>query len=129
MAALREELGLTSYAARRNLTEEQRAEYQRRMAELDERWPPANLQTYVDHIDYVVNLIGVDHVGIGTDFDGGGGIDGFNDASEAPNVTAELVRRGYSDEDIALIWSGNLLRVLRENERVAAEMQGDSQPH
>jgi microsomal dipeptidase-like Zn-dependent dipeptidase len=96
---------------------------------LDERWPPANVQTYVDHIDYVVQLIGIDFVGIGTDFDGGGGIEGFNDASEAPNVTAELVRRGYSDEDIAKIWSGNILRVLRENERVAAQIQDHGHAH
>jgi membrane dipeptidase len=127
--ALREELGLTSYAAFRDLTEEQRAEYEQRAAELDERWPPANLEDYVDHIDYIVQLIGVDHVGIGTDFDGGGGVEGFNDASEAPNVTVELVRRGYSDEDIAKIWGGNLMRVLRENERVAAEIQGHGEAH
>jgi len=123
MNALREEMGLTSYGAFRDLSDEQRAEYDRRVAELDERWPPADIGTYVDHIDYAVQLIGIEHVGIGTDFDGGGGIEGFNDASESPNVTAELVRRGYSDEDIAKIWSGNLLRVLRENERVAAEIQ------
>ena len=127
--ALREELGLTSFAAFRNLTDEQRAEYEERMAALNEQWPSANLETYVDHIDYVVQLIGVDHVGIGTDFDGGGGIEGFNDASEAPNVTVELVRRGYSDEDIAKIWGGNLMRVLRENERVAAEIQGHGHAH
>jgi membrane dipeptidase len=126
---LREELGLTSYAAFRNLTDDQRTEYEQRTAELDERWPPANLQTYVDHIDYVVQLIGIDHVGIGTDFDGGGGIEGFNDATEAPNVTAELVRRGYSDEDITKIWSGNLLRVLRDNERVATQMQEHGHVH
>jgi microsomal dipeptidase-like Zn-dependent dipeptidase len=77
----------------------------------------------MDHIDYAVKLIGVDHVGIGTDFDGGGGIPGFNDASEAPNVTLELVRRGYSEEDIAKIWGGNLLRAWREAERVAGEAQ------
>jgi membrane dipeptidase len=113
--ALREEMGVTGYRVCQNVSDERRAECERRLAELDERWPPANLQTYVDHIDYAVQLIGVDHVGIGTDFDGGGGIEGFNDASEAPEVTAELVRRGYSDEDIAKIWGGNLMRVLRDN--------------
>ena len=127
--ALREELGLTSFAAFRDLTDEQRADYEERMAELDERWPSANLQTYVDHIDHVAQLIGVDHVGIGTDFDGGGGIDGFNDASESPNVTIELVRRGYSDEDIAKIWGGNLMRVLRDNERVATQLQEHGHAH
>jgi membrane dipeptidase len=126
MTVLREEMGLTTYGAFRNLTDEQRAEYERRVAELDERWPRADIHTYADHIDYLVNLIGIDHVGIGTDFDGGGGVAGFNDASDAPNVTAELVRRGYSDDDIAKIWSGNFLRVLRENESVAGQIQGQA---
>ncbi|MGD2120659.1 MAG: membrane dipeptidase, partial [Gemmatimonadota bacterium] len=84
----------------------------------------ADVKTFVDHIDYVVDLIGIDHVGVGTDFDGGGGVPGFNDASEALNVTTELVRRGYSDEEIKQIWGENLLRVWREVERVAAEIQG-----
>lgn len=122
--ALREEMGLTSREAYRAMTEDQRTEYQARMEEIDSQWPPADVSTFVDHIDYVKNLIGVDHVGIGTDFDGGGGIPGFNDASEAPNVTEELVRRGYSDEEIRKIWGENLLRVWREVERVAAEIQG-----
>ncbi|MFO8174941.1 MAG: dipeptidase [Longimicrobiales bacterium] len=122
--ALREEMGLTNWDAYRGMTEEQRNEYQTRLEELEARWPGADLSSFVDHIDYVKNLIGVDHVGIGTDFDGGGGIDGFGDASEAPNVTEELVRRGYSDEEIKKIWGENLLRVWREVEAVAAEIQG-----
>jgi len=73
----------------------------------------------VDHIDYTVNLIGVEHVGISSDFGGGGGIEGWNDASETPAVTAELVRRGYSANEIQMLWSGNLLRVWREVEEVA----------
>jgi membrane dipeptidase len=127
--ALREEMGVTGHGVCQNVSDERRAECEQRMAQLDVRWPPANLQTYVDHIDHVVQLIGVDHVGIGTDFDGGGGIEGFNDASEAPNVTAELVRRGYSDEDIAKIWGGNLMRVLRDNERVATQLQEHGHAH
>ena len=122
MNALREEMGFSGRGYG-DLTEEQIAEYRARRAELDEQWPGANVQTYVDHIDYVVNLIGIDHVGIGTDFDGGGGITGFNDASEAMNVTAELIRRGYSDDDIRKIWGGNFIRVLREVEAVAAGIQ------
>lgn len=66
----------------------------------------------VDHIDYVVDRIGADHVGIGTDFNHGGGIAGFEEANSAASVTAELVRRGYSDDDINKIWGGNFLRVL-----------------
>ena len=120
---LREEMGLTDRDAYRTMTEDQREAYQERMNEIEAQWPGADLATFVDHIDYVKNLIGVDHVGIGTDFDGGGGIRGFNDASEAPNVTEELVRRGYTDEEIKKIWGENLLRVWREVEAVAAEIQ------
>ena len=76
----------------------------------------------VDHIDYAVALIGIDHVGLSSDFGGGGGIAGWNDATETPNVTAELVARGYSAEEIGKLWSGNLLRVWREAERVAASL-------
>jgi membrane dipeptidase len=83
---------------------------------------PKTVSDLVDHIDYVVDLIGIEYVGISSDFGGGGGIEGWNDATETPNITAELVRRGYNADEIALIWSGNLLRVWREVERVAAEM-------
>ncbi|MFC1660272.1 dipeptidase [Gemmatimonadota bacterium] len=123
MEALREELGFTDRAAMRSMTDEQRAAYRARMEELDAQWPAADVSTMVDHIDYVVSLIGIDHVGIGTDFDGGGGIPGFNDASEALNLTVELVRRGYTEEEIGKIWGGNTLRVWREVEEVAARMQ------
>ena len=74
---------------------------------------------FVDHIDYMVDLIGIDHVGISSDFDGGGGIEGWTDASETPNVTLELVKRGYSEEEIAQLWGGNLLRVLDKVQEVA----------
>jgi membrane dipeptidase len=77
----------------------------------------------VDHIDYVKNKIGIDHVGISSDFDGGGGIEGWKDASETFNVTLELVKRGYTEEEISKIWSGNLLRVLKEVADVASELQ------
>ena len=75
---------------------------------------------FVDHIDYMVDLIGIDHVGISSDFDGGGGITGWNDASETLNVTTELVKRGYSEEEIAKLWGENLLRVLDEVEAVSS---------
>ena len=80
----------------------------------------------IDHIDYIVDRIGIDHVGIGSDFNHGGGIDGFVDASEALNVTIGLVRRGYSQNDVAKIWGGNFLRVLGEAERTAADLAGFS---
>ncbi|MEZ4810969.1 MAG: membrane dipeptidase [Allomuricauda sp.] len=85
--------------------------------------PPAvNVSDFVDHIDYMVKLIGVDHVGISSDFDGGGGIEGWSDASETFNVTLELVKRGYTEEEIAKLWGGNLLRVLDEVQAVAATL-------
>jgi membrane dipeptidase len=88
----------------------------------DRRYPGdvvATVGDFVDHIDYAVKLIGVDHVGIASDFDGGGGVEGWRSADQSLNVTRELVRRGYSEQDIAKLWGGNLLRVLREVERVA----------
>ena len=88
-----------------------------------ERFPQPDVADFVDHIEHAVKLIGIDHVGIGSDFDGGGGVRGFNSAAEAANVTVELLRRGYSEEDIAKIWGGNLLRIWREVEKVAATGQ------
>ena len=73
----------------------------------------------VDHIDYAVKLIGIDHVGIASDFDGGGGIEGWDSAADTVNVTIELVRRGYSEDDIARLWGRNLLRVWAEVEKLA----------
>ena len=85
--------------------------------------PDVNVKDFVDHIDYLVKKIGIDHVGISSDFDGGGGIEGWDDASETFNVTLELVRRGYTEQQIGKLWSGNLLRVLDEVQKVAKEMQ------
>jgi microsomal dipeptidase-like Zn-dependent dipeptidase len=69
--------------------------------------------------------MGIDYVGISSDFDGGGGIEGWKDASETFNVTLELVKRGYTEEAIGKIWSGNLLRVLTEVENIAARLQAE----
>lgn len=82
--------------------------------------PTATISDFADHIDYVVKRIGIDHAGISSDFDGGGGVDGWRSASETFNVTLELVRRGYTETQIEKIWSGNLLRVLEQVERVAS---------
>lgn len=95
-------------------------------AEVISQSPDADVSDFVDHIDYMVELIGLEHVGISSDFDGGGGISGWSDASETFNVTLELVRRGYSEEEIGLLWSGNLLRVLDDVQRVAAEIQAEA---
>ncbi|HET8699742.1 MAG TPA: dipeptidase, partial [Gammaproteobacteria bacterium] len=91
-----------------------RAEYDAGVAEIHKKWPQASVRDLVNHIDYAVRLIGIDHVGISSDFGGGGGVVGWNNASETSNVTAELRARGYSDDDIAKLWGGNFLRVWRE---------------
>lgn len=89
------------------------------LLEAKKQFPPVNVADFVDHIDYMVKLIGIDHVGISSDFDGGGGIEGWNDASETFNVTMELVKRGYNKEQIAKLWGLNLLRVLDEVQKIA----------
>jgi membrane dipeptidase len=116
--AVYQQMGITR--GRGELTPEQRAELRRRMGEIDAQFPPATVQDFVNHIDYAVKLIGIDHVGISSDFDGGGGVAGWRDASETFNVTLELVRRGYSEGDIRKLWGANLLRVWREAEKLAA---------
>jgi membrane dipeptidase len=79
----------------------------------------ATVKDIVDHIDHVVQVIGIDYVGIGTDFDGGGGVDGCRTASDMKNVTIELLRRGYSRKDIEKIWGGNVIRVMKKVEEIA----------
>jgi membrane dipeptidase len=108
--------------------DKQRAAYLERMKDIDAKYPPspATIKHFVDHIDYAVKVAGIDHVGVGTDFDGGGGVPGFNDHSEALNVTVELVRRGYSEKDIQKIWGENLLRVWGDVRRLAGQLQKGS---
>jgi membrane dipeptidase len=119
MARLEEKYGSRSDISDGETRKKWREEY---MA-IRERYPSkrATIKDIVDHIDHVVDLIGVDHVGIGTDFDGGGGVDGCDDVSEMPNITEELIRRGYSEEDIRKIWGGNLMRVFRAVEDAAKQ--------
>ena len=88
---------------------------------------PIGLDEMLDHIDYIVERIGVDHVGIGTDFNHGSGIIGFNDASEALNVTVELLKRGYTEDDIINIWGGNFIRVWRAAEKASETRMLQSQ--
>ncbi len=104
-----------------NLTAEQQKEAGQAWRSINKLFPPvlATVQDVVDHIDHMVKIAGIDHVGIGTDFDGGGGVEGCFDSSELPNITIELVRRGYSEEEIIKIWGGNFLRVFKENEKFA----------
>lgn len=79
----------------------------------------ATVADVVDHIDHIVEVAGIDHVGIGTDFDGGGGVEGCFDVSEMNNITIELVLRGYAKKEIEKIWSGNLMRVMKEVEKTS----------
>jgi membrane dipeptidase len=129
--ALRKEYGLPegrgpgARQAMQALTQEQRTTYRARMADLNVKFPRplVTVQDMVDHIDHIVKVIGIDYVGIGSDFDGGGGVSGWNGADDAFNITLELVKRGYSENDIKKIWGENLLRVWREVERVARDLQ------
>jgi membrane dipeptidase len=134
---LREEIGMQAGGRGRmggppgqTMTPEQQAEaqkrraaYMERMKDVDAMFPPATLKDFADHLDHAAKVAGIDHVGVGTDFDGGGGFQGFNDHSEALNVTIELVRRGYTEQQIGKIWGGNLLRVWREVRKVAQKEQ------
>jgi membrane dipeptidase len=139
VAALRKEFGLPAPGAGPGggggggrggglnaLTVDQRAQFDARMAAIDKKTPAdprATVADFVNHIDYLVKKIGLDHVGISSDFDGGGGVNGWNGAEESFNVTLELVRRGYTEEQIGKMWSGNLLRVMAEVEKVARQIQ------
>ena len=96
------------------------------LEKLKKEFPPVNISDFVDHIDYIKNKIGIDHVGISSDFDGGGGIEGWQDASETFNVTLELVKRGYTEEEISNIWSGNLLRVLDEVQEISSQLKNSN---
>ena len=130
LTALRERYGIgQGRGGFQQLSDSARAAFQRDMQELNRQYPPpprATVADFVNHIDYAVKLIGIDHVGISSDFDGGGGVDGWNNAEETFNVTLELVRRGYTEDQISKLWSGNLLRVMAENEKVAKRLRGTS---
>jgi membrane dipeptidase len=88
---------------------------------VDEKFPQlkATVSDVCDHIDYIVKVAGIDHVGIGTDFDGGGGVTGCENVGQMGNITLELVKRGYSKHQISKIWGGNLMRVMRKVEQLA----------
>ena len=115
-AALREKWGNF-----RNLNEEEMQQAREEYYALDRDYPPklATVSDVVDHIDHIVEVAGINHVGIGTDFDGGGGVQDCYDVSQMGNITRELVRRGYSAKEIEKIWGGNFMRVFREVEQIA----------
>lgn len=123
IAALREEYGLagdyraSAYEGAEALDEERRGRLQDALKLAE---PKATVSDLVDHVDYIARRIGVEHVGIGSDFDHGAGIEGFDSPADAANVTAELLRRGYDREQVAAIWGGNFLRALRAAQAAAA---------
>ncbi|WP_300544367.1 dipeptidase [Maricaulis sp.] len=119
--ALAAELGLDTGEGRNAASEETLAAYREGVAALRERYGDVTLSDFVDHIDHAVEVAGIEHVGIASDFDGGGGVGGWEDASETPAVTGELLRRGYTPEEIEMLWSGNVLRVMREAAAAARE--------
>ena len=113
-------------AAIDSLPPDKGVEFKKRLASIDSMYPAptrATVADFVNHIDYAVKLIGIDHVGISSDFDGGGGVEGWNNAEETFNVTLELVKRGYTGAQINKLWSGNLLRVMEENEKIARKLR------
>ncbi len=135
--AAQENFKLLSRADMMRLPETERADYAAKLRAFREKTnpiirerlkavaPDVNVADFVDHIDYLVKKIGIDHVGISSDFDGGGGVEGWDNAGETFNVTLELVRRGYTKKQIEKIWSGNLLRVLDQVQKIAKKMQAE----
>lgn len=106
-----------------NLTEDEYANATKEWYAIDDQFPMklATVSQLVDHIDHIVKIAGINHVGIGTDFDGGGGLEDCFDVTEMRNITLELVRRGYNKKEIEKIWGGNFMRVFREAEKLASK--------
>jgi membrane dipeptidase len=121
VSILRERLGLDSEAAFATASPGTLAEYGREAARIRERFEDVTLARFLDHVDHAVEVAGIDHVGLSGDFDGGGGVEGWDNAADTPNVTLALLERGYSEEDLAKLWGGNLLRVMREVQAAATE--------
>jgi membrane dipeptidase len=115
MADFLKKYGLENRRAMGSLKPEDRQQARTDYMELNQKFPVqlANVKDAVDHIDHIVRVIGIDYVGIGADFDGGGALADLMDVSQYENLTIELVKRGYSKKDIEKIWSGNFFRVMR----------------
>lgn len=96
--------------------------YQSGVKKINRDYPLATVSDFIDQLVYAVKLMGIDHVGIGSDFDGGGELRDWRDASETFNITRELVVRGFNEDEIAKIWGKNLLRVWQETEKVSAQL-------
>jgi membrane dipeptidase len=123
ISGLWEEIGVKNFSDFGELNDEDLKVYDAKMAVIELEFPKAGVKDLIDHIDYAVGKVGIEHVGIASDFNGGGGIAGWSDASETFNVTLELVRRGYTEDQIAKLWGGNLLRVLADVEAYALQFK------
>jgi len=123
IAALQKTMGIKTPGDVARLVPGQLQAYDAEMANIEIAWPRADVTNLVDHMEYAINRVGVDHVGISSDFNGGGGIRGWSNAAETLNVTLELVRRGYTEEQIAKLWGGNILRVMEQVEAYAKRGQ------
>ncbi|MEQ9125048.1 MAG: membrane dipeptidase, partial [Alphaproteobacteria bacterium] len=110
LGLLRDRMGLHSM---RSASPALLDDYARERARVLAAYPDVGLSAFVDHVDHAVQTVGVDHVGLSADFDGGGGVQGWDSAAETFNVTRELLARGYAEADLAKIWGGNIVRVMR----------------
>ena len=110
------------------MTDAEEAEFLRRRREIDAKYPPdqAEFEDYMAHFLHVLDLIGPDHVGVGADWDGGGGVIGMQDIAAFPRITASLLEAGYTEEDLRKIWGGNLTRLLQAAEDYAAKMRAEA---
>ena len=106
-----------------SLSDEKKAAFRELWRQTQEKYPKElpTVADLVDHIDHVKNLVGIDYVGIGSDFDGGGGLADCEDVSQMPNITREMLKRGYTEEEILKVWGGNFFRVFRKVEELAAK--------
>ena len=129
IAALQAEYGYKGNEPPPGLSDAKRAEYAERNRKILSTVPPATVAQFVDSIDYAVKKIGIDHVGISSDFNHGGGVVGWENEGECQNVTTELLRRHYSEKDIAKLWGGNFLRVWSEAQNVGKALQAQHQTH
>jgi microsomal dipeptidase-like Zn-dependent dipeptidase len=127
--ALRAEFGFQGTTAPPGMSDAKRKEFAERNAAIVEEAPRATVAQFVNTIDYAVKKIGVDHVGISSDFNHGGGVAGWNNEGEAMNVTVELLRRGYSEKDIGKLWGGNFLRVWAKAQRLATDPKARQTTH
>ena len=114
-------LGLTSFATFISASAETISEYRQERDRIRRKYDDVTLEQFLDHVDHAVRVVGMDHVGLSGDFDGGGGVEGWDGAAESPNVTAALLNRGYTAQDLAKWWGQNLLRVMREVEATVVQ--------